>query len=151
MMMMLGACSDTPKNMIITELDKLKHEGLVNMDGQVRPALYEFVLIENAPADSLGHRLQLYAEAKTNKSEIAGKYTRYFIQFYKKSARTESYVNGKEDFWDEHNNIMQENEDYLGEYRFERCKTDTLRGTWTMEVMDHGQPHLTTLDKGCEQ
>lgn len=151
MMMTLGACTETPKNMIFTELDKLKHEGLVNIDGQISPALYEFVLIENVPADSLGHRIQLYSEAKINKAEIARKYARYFIQFYKKSTRTESYVNGKEDFWDEHNNIMQENEDYLGEYRYERCATDTTQGTWTMEVVEHGQPQLTTLESTCEQ
>lgn len=151
MMMLIWACNGTPENMIFIELDKLRHEALVNINGQIRPALYEFVLIDNPPADSLGQRLKLYAEAKINKTEIAGKYARYFIQFYKKTSRTESYVNGKEDFWDEHNNIMQENEDYLGEYRFERCTTDTLHGKWTMEVVENGQAHLTTLDSGCEQ
>lgn len=151
MMMILGACTNTPQNMVITELDKLKHEGIVNMDGQLSPALYEFALVDHVPEDSLGYRLRLYAEAKTNKAEIAGKYARYFIQFYKRSAGTESYVNGKEDFWDEHNNIMQENDDYLGEYRYERCKTDTTQGTWTMEVVEHGQPQLTTLESSCEQ
>lgn len=151
MMMILGACTNTHENIVFIELDKLKHEGPVNMDGEINPALYEFVLIDHVPEDSLGHRIQLYAEAKINKAEIAAKYARYFIQFYKKSARTESYVNAKEDFWDEHNNIMQENEDYLGEYRYERCKTDTTQGTWTMEVVEHGQPRLTTLESSCEQ
>ncbi|PSL49721.1 hypothetical protein CLV51_1011056 [Chitinophaga niastensis] len=149
----LFSCKNSADNQTtkIIYLDKLKREGPVNIDGAAKRGLYQFALIENAPLrpDSLKSLLLGYCDSLVNKKMVEAKYDRYFIQFFKKSAATESYLHGKKDFWDLHNDIMQELEEYLGEYRFERCKTDTLRGQWTLEVHTKDYANTTVVSGTC--
>ncbi|WP_343671120.1 hypothetical protein [Chitinophaga sp.] len=145
----LWACTSKPTGVRVIYLDKLDHKAEVEVNGQYGPGYYRFALIENAPAaaDSLKQIILKYCDSAVNKQDVEAHYIRYFIQFYRLSDNTKSYLKGKEDYWDIHNDIKQELEDYKGEYRFERCSTDSLHGLWTMEV--NGK--TDTLDNKCTQ
>ncbi|MBP1650847.1 MAG: hypothetical protein H6Q26_1004 [Bacteroidetes bacterium] len=145
----LFACTSTSTGVHVIYLDKLDHKAEVEVNGQYGPGYYRYALIENAPnsADSLKQIIHQYCDSAVNKTDVEAHYIRYFIQFYRLSKNTKSYMKGKEDYWDIHNDINQELEDYKGEYRFERCSTDSLHGVWTMEV--NGK--TDTLENKCTQ
>lgn len=149
----LFACTSKPSGPHVIYLDKLDHQGTVDVNGQYGPGFYRYALIENAPnsLDSLKYIIQQYCDSAVNKQDVEAHFIRYFIQFYRLSDNTKSYKKGKEDFWDIHNDINQELEDYRGEYRYELCKGDSLHGQWTLEVNSPAGNRTDTLEKKCNQ
>lgn len=147
----LFACSSKPTGPHVIYLDKLDHSATVEVNGYYGPGLYRYALIENSPNsyDSIKHIIQQYCDSAVNKQDVEAHYVRYFIQFYRMSDNTKSYQKGKEDFWDIHNDINQELEDYRGEYRYERCTGDSLHGIWTLEVNTPAGSNMDTLENKC--
>jgi hypothetical protein len=145
----LFACSSKPAGPHVIYLDKLDHQGTVDVNGQYGPGYYRYALIDHPPTspDSLRQIILQYADSTVNNKDVEKKYIRYFIQFYRLSDNTKSYIKGKEDFWDIHNDINQELQDYLGEYRYERCKGDSIQGLWTLEAGSKRD----TLENKCNQ
>lgn len=151
----MWACTQPVRNQAphILALNKLTREGPVNINDQARPGLYQYALIENTPnnPDSLRQLLRTWCDSAVNKPAMEKQYYRYFIQFFNRSAATESYLQGKEDFWDTHNDINQELSDYRGELRYERCSQDSLQGQWTLEVSLPGYHQVDTLGHKCTE
>lgn len=145
------SCTNKSTATKIIYLNKLERKADVNFNEEPKPGLYQYALIENPPADpdSLRTLILNYCDTTVKKSDIEGRYYRYFIQFFNRSRNTESYQKGAEDFWDVHNDISQEMEDYRGEYRFERCTADTLHGQWSVEVRTGDQYRMDTLGTKC--
>lgn len=145
----LFACSSKPTGPHVIYLDKLDHQGTVAVNDQYGPGYYRYALIGNTPnsPDSLRQIILKYVDSTVNNEDVEKKYIRYFIQFYRLSDNTKSYIKGKEDFWDIHNDINQELQDYLGEYRYERCKDDSTHGLWTLEVAGKRD----TLENKCNR
>lgn len=131
-----SSCNNSNTTTKFIYLPKLEHKGMADIDLQLKPVWYQYALIENAPdnIDSLQHLIKHYSDSIVNKAAVEGHYARYFIQFFNHSGNTESYTKGKDDFWDTHNDLSQEMEDYRGECRYEACPTDSLHGVWSIEV-----------------
>ncbi|WP_440135112.1 hypothetical protein [Chitinophaga sancti] len=148
----LFGCTSKPAGPRVIYLNKLDHEGTVDVNGLYGQGRYRYALIDNPPKslDSLHQVILHYCDSAVNKQEVETHYIRYYIQFYRLSDHTKSYQKGREDFWDLHNDINQELEDYRGEYRYELCKGDSLHGQWTLEVNSPAGNKTDTLEKKCQ-
>jgi hypothetical protein len=146
------SCTNNSNGIKVIYLEKLDHKGIADIDLQLKPVWYQYALLENPPEniDSLQKVIVRYCDSMVHKSNVEGRYARYFIQFFKYSDKTKSYIQGKDDFFDLHNDISQEMEDYRGEYRYEACQTDTLKGVWSVEVKSAEVFRRDTLQNNCK-
>lgn len=147
----LFACQPKHTGIRIIYLDKLEQKVNENVRGEIVPVWYNFVLVDNPPAskDSMQQLIRDYVDSTVNKAGIEARYYRYFVQFYKLTDNTKGYIKSREDFWDIHNDIMQEDAAYLGEYRFERCAGDSMRGVWLMHAQVGKDYYTDTLSNNC--
>lgn len=154
LMFVLGsfACKPSFTGIRIIYLDKLEQKTEADVHGTIGPAWYNFVLVENPPVskDSLQQLIRDYADSTVNKAAIEAQYVRYFIQFYKLTDNTKGYIKSKVDFWDVHNDIKQEDAEYLGEYRYERCGADSLHGAWLMHAQVGPAYYTDTIVDKCK-